>query len=109
LRFLVQSCKYDFKNQKRTSNVQYFGLSKFLLKILPPINFVVKHPKPQKNFKIAFFTDLSQRCPPPASTAARLLTTPPAMTPLHSYLLENNQKVALPQQVELKMELLHFH
>jgi len=24
-------------------------------------------------------------------------------------LLENNQKVALPQQVELKMELLHFH
>lgn len=76
LRFLVQSCKYDFKNQKRTSNVQYFGLSKFLLKILPPINFAVKHPKPQKNLKIAFSTDLSQRCPPPPpATAARLLTT----------------------------------
>jgi len=106
LRFLVQSCKYDFKNQKRTSNVQYFGLSKFLIKILPPINFAVKHPKPQKNLKIAFSTDLSQRCPPQQRPPPYYSTR---YVPLHSYLLENNQKVALPQQVELKMELLHFH
>jgi len=67
---------------------------------------VVKHPKPHKNLKIAFSTDLSQRCPPQQPPPPYYSTR---YVPLHSYLLENNQKVALPQQVELKMELLHFH
>jgi len=43
------------------------------------------------------------------STTTASHSSPPPYYPLHSYLLENNQKVALPQQVELKMELLHFH
>jgi len=91
LGFLVQSCKYDFKNQKRTSNVQFFGLSKFLLsKIFHQLIKLVKSLK--TNFQIAFYWFISMM------STSSLLTIPPATgyTPLHSYLLENNQKVALP-------------
>lgn len=89
LRFLVQSCKYDFKNQKRTSNVQFFGLSKFLLfKNVPPLNLVVKHYKLKNSILLIYLNDIHHHPPPYYSD--------PATPTLHSYLLGNNQKVALP-------------
>lgn len=59
---------------------------------------MVKHQKHQNNclknsILLIYLNDIHY---PPPSTAARLLSIPPAINPLHSYLLENNQKVALP-------------
>jgi len=72
LGFLVQSCKYDFKNQKRTSNVQFFGLSKFLVfKNVPPLNSVVKHYKLKNSILLIYLNDIHHQPQQPASLLFR--------------------------------------
>jgi len=75
LGFLVQSCKYDFKNQKRTSNVQYIGLSKFVLsKIFHQLKFSGQTSKSSEQLKkknsilLIYLNDIHHRPPPYYST-----------------------------------------
>ena len=94
LRFLVYNHANMILKIKKEPAMSNFLVFQNYFSIISSTNSFSGWKPKRTNYKIAFYWFISMMST--TSHSSRLLTIPPAMPPLHSYLLENNQKVALP-------------